>query len=84
VAASLTRTFILQSLKYRTTVNLAFESMRAGTPLTEADEIFKRTLISTIAEAAQDTVHAIPFVAESGLLKYITEAIRKIVQRIFG
>jgi hypothetical protein len=39
---------------------------------------------STIAEAAQDTVQAIPFVAESGLLKYITEAIRKMTQKIFG
>jgi hypothetical protein len=84
VASSLARTFILQSLKYRTTVNLAFESIRAGTALIEADEIFKRTVTSTIAEAAQDTVQAIPFVAESGLLKYITEAIRKMTQKIFG
>ncbi len=84
VASSLARTFILRSLKFRTTVNLAFESIRAGTPLTEADEIFKRTVKSTIAEAAQDTVQAIPFVAESGLLKYITETIRKITQKIIG
>ncbi len=83
VASSLVRTFILQSLKYRTTVNLAFESIRAGTPLTEANEIFKRTMTSTIAEAAQDTIQAIPFVAESGLLKYIVETIRKITQKDF-
>lgn len=84
VAASIVRTFILQSLKYRTAVNLAFESLRAGTPLTEADEIFRRTLTSTIAESAQDMVQAIPFVGDSDLLKYITETIRKVVQRLFG
>jgi Domain of unknown function (DUF4157) len=83
-AASLVRTFILQSLKYRTVVNLSFESLRATTPLTERDEIFRRTLISTAGECAQDTVQAIPFVAESGLAKYLTETMRKMVQQIFG
>jgi hypothetical protein len=83
-AASLVRTFILQSLKHRTVVNLSFESLRATTPLTERDEIFRRTLISTAGECAQDTVQAIPFVAESGLAKYLTETVRKMIQQIFG
>ncbi len=83
-AASLARTFILQSLKYRTTVNLSFESLRAATPLTERDDIFRRVLISTTAECAQDVVQAIPFIGESEVKKYITEAIRKMIQQIFG
>ena len=84
IAAARVRTFILQALKFRTAVNVSFESLRAGTPLTESNEIVRRTLVSTTAEVAQDTVQAIPVVTESGLARYLTEAIRKVVQGIFG
>ena len=84
MAASRVRTFIIQALKFRTAVNVSFESLRATTPLTESNEIARRTLVSTIAEVSQDTVQAIPLVAESGLATYLTEAIRKVVQGIFG
>jgi hypothetical protein len=83
MAATRVRTFILQALKFRTAVNVSFESLKAGTPLTESNEIIRMTLVSTIAEVSQDTVQSIPVIAESGLATYLTEAIRKVVQGIF-
>ncbi|TAE46344.1 MAG: hypothetical protein EAZ89_20250, partial [Bacteroidetes bacterium] len=83
-AEALIRTFLMDSLTYRTTVNTAFESIQAATPLTKGNEILKRVFISTVGEVSQDLVSAIPFVDKSGLAKYLVEAARKSVQKIFG